>query len=419
MKGNSATEIKEQLDRVLAWSAFQNSRRYPRFLKFIVNKTLEGATEDIKERVIGVEVFGRPLNYETATDPVVRLVAGEIRKRLAQYYVQPEHEHEIRIEIPLGSYVPLFHWPQNPLLDGSYVEKGTVSLDDDSPTPDPIELAGAQLARPHSKPIPRKLALSRKRWISGALAIFLASTISILSSLFWWRQLRPQSILNTFWAPLLATGPSTLICVGDWTATATGLRDALNRQQQQGINFVGPYDLGALARMVSLLGKRDRKFSILLSSRVTLDDLRSKPGILIGSGNNRWTPAVLVGTRFRFRFEPGNDANILVDTQEPKTKTWSNGIDSSQLGMKVGQDVGLIARIVSPTTGQVELVVAGSSTGGTTAASEFITNPEYFKQIASYAPRGWESRNDIEMIVTTDVINGSSGPPRLIRFYAR
>lgn len=421
MKGDSATEIKEQLDRVLAWSAFQNSRRYPRFLKFIVNKTLDGDIDDIKERVIGVAVFDRPLNYEPATDPVVRLVAGEIRKRLAQYYVQPEHEHELRIEIPPGSYVPLFRWPQHAVNAGglageihaAHVPPGT-----------PEAAVSSEPSLPWGALYRRLVALcpfSKKlRFVIGA-AVLMALLVAIPAGLSWWGQDRAQRRLSSFWAPLLSNGPSTLICVGDWTTTGTDLRDALNRSQQgaQGASYIGRYDLGALARTVSILGRSDRPFSVLLSSDVTLTDLRSVPGILIGSINNRWTPTVLAGTRFQFRFQPGNSRPILVDSQHPRTAIWPAAVDSSQLAMSVDRDVALIARIVSPATGQVELVIAGSGPGGTTAASEFITNPNYFKQISSYAPWNWENRSDVEMIVTTDVINGRSGPPHLIRFDAR
>src|SRR5437867_6516627 len=70
---------------------------------------LDGEGERIKERTIGIEVFGRDPDYDTNLDPIVRMTAGEIRKRLAQYYVEADHERELRIELPSGSYVPEFH----------------------------------------------------------------------------------------------------------------------------------------------------------------------------------------------------------------------------------------------------------------------------------------------------------------------
>src|ERR1039458_1027121 len=97
--------INEQLDRLLKSSFFSNSKRYPALLSHVVTRALEGQTSELKERALGIEVFDRAADYDTNIDPVVRITAGEIRKRLAQYYCEPEHEGELRIELRSGSYV--------------------------------------------------------------------------------------------------------------------------------------------------------------------------------------------------------------------------------------------------------------------------------------------------------------------------
>jgi len=108
--------IQAQLARILANSLFKNSKRYPNLLRYAVERTLDGHAEELKERTLGVKVFGRAPDYDTNLDPVVRTTAAEIRKRLAQYYQEPDHEFEPRIELPLGSYSARFHWPVvNPL----------------------------------------------------------------------------------------------------------------------------------------------------------------------------------------------------------------------------------------------------------------------------------------------------------------
>jgi len=99
--------VFKALDEVLQSAHFRNSKRYPALLTYLVEKVLSGRTEEIKERTLGVEVFGRPADYDTNTDTAVRYTAGEIRKRLALYY----HEHpESRLQIALTtrSYVPEF-----------------------------------------------------------------------------------------------------------------------------------------------------------------------------------------------------------------------------------------------------------------------------------------------------------------------
>src|ERR1700719_426175 len=103
--------IREQLRRLLAHSLFTNSKRYPVLLAYTVEQTLDGNADQLKERTIGVEAFGREPNYDVNLDPVVRTTAAEVRKRLIQYYYNPDHAGELVIEVPVGSYVPTFRGP--------------------------------------------------------------------------------------------------------------------------------------------------------------------------------------------------------------------------------------------------------------------------------------------------------------------
>ena len=74
--------VREQLSRLVAHPLFANSKRYPALLTYVVEQTLLGNTSDLKERMIGIEVFGRSPSYDANADPVVRITAGEVRKRL-------------------------------------------------------------------------------------------------------------------------------------------------------------------------------------------------------------------------------------------------------------------------------------------------------------------------------------------------
>src|SRR5580700_5318662 len=103
--------IQAQLERILANPLFKHSKRYPALLRYVVERTLDGHPDELKERTLGIEVFGRDPDYDTNLDPVVRTTAAEIRKRLAQYYHEPNHETEPRIDLPLGSYAARFQAP--------------------------------------------------------------------------------------------------------------------------------------------------------------------------------------------------------------------------------------------------------------------------------------------------------------------
>ena len=100
--------VRHHLKQVTASHAFATSKRAQDFLHLIVGHALDGELDRLRERMIGAEMFGRSVDYDTGSDSVVRVKATEVRKKLAQYYLETEGKHSLRIEIPIGSYVPRF-----------------------------------------------------------------------------------------------------------------------------------------------------------------------------------------------------------------------------------------------------------------------------------------------------------------------
>ena len=111
-----AAQVRAELKRILASEAFKGGKRAQDFLQLIVDHALTGHTENLRERMLGVEMFGRPVDYDTANDAVVRVKATEVRKRLAQYYSGSAVSSSVRISLPTGTYVPQF------LFGSDYVE---------------------------------------------------------------------------------------------------------------------------------------------------------------------------------------------------------------------------------------------------------------------------------------------------------
>src|SRR5580698_6561227 len=104
-----ADQVRHHLADVLTSPAFAGSKRAQDFLQLIVEHALAGRLDNLRERMIGAEMFGRPIDYDTANDAVVRVKATEVRKKLAQYYQELTEPPVVRIELPPGSYVPRFH----------------------------------------------------------------------------------------------------------------------------------------------------------------------------------------------------------------------------------------------------------------------------------------------------------------------
>jgi serine/threonine-protein kinase len=103
------------IDRIAASPLFAESERLSRFLRYIVAETLAERGKVIKEYTIGVEVYGRPADYDPKTDAIVRVEAGRLRTKLQKYYADKGAADPIRIELPRGTYIPL--------LSGAAVER--------------------------------------------------------------------------------------------------------------------------------------------------------------------------------------------------------------------------------------------------------------------------------------------------------
>lgn len=100
--------IEQQLDRITASDEFRKCPQLLRFLRFAVQEALRGQDGGSKERLIGMQVFGRASDYDAGADPVVRVEARRLRRKLAEYYAGGGHQDPVEIRLPKGGYLPAF-----------------------------------------------------------------------------------------------------------------------------------------------------------------------------------------------------------------------------------------------------------------------------------------------------------------------
>jgi hypothetical protein len=388
--------IRQQLERMLAHPLFRNSKRCHSLLRYVVECTLAGEPAELKERTLGVEVFGREASYDTNADPIVRATAGDLRKRLAQYYVEQEGGGEIRIDLRPGSYLPRYR----------FAEPGAAGADARAP---------AQAAR--------------RGWIRVAAGLAAAG---MLGAAAMWIGLRgsPATALDRFWQPVLESPRPVQLCIGQRLFVAS--RQESVTQPNPGLDWFDPspvgdtpvpmfklYYLGSqnvsyidavtMARLGGYLESRHKPVTYRRESTTSFSEMRDGPTVLIGAFNNEWTLRLTAAGRFCFhqdwryfwiedRWQPGRRTR-LVDYQLPY--------------LSLTEDYALISRVRDPNTEQVVVVVAGLTGFGTHAAGEFLSNPAYMAAVAAAAPRGWAERN-MQVVVKTTVIRGNSGPPVVV-----
>ncbi|MDR3793025.1 MAG: hypothetical protein P4L03_06560 [Terracidiphilus sp.] len=369
---------------------FRGSKRYPALLRYVVNAALEGRGSDLKERTLGVEVFGRDPDYDTNTDPVVRISAGEVRKRIAQYYHENQETAQMRIELPLGSYAPEF------LISGSA---------------DPQEVT-PQGTQPGTMPEPRPKG-KRKRlfaWIAAAVLLLAASAIGGYS---YYRYVTASSASASekLLGPLLKLQRPILIVVGTSHPPKVDPETPTTSFNE---HTTGPYHHVSLATAIALsnvagiLRQYGRAYEVKEDTETSLTDIHSRPVILIGATNNVWTMRLV--SRLRYRFIKDRLVQ-LQDTKDPQNTEWS--IDFSTPYANVTRDFAMVARYHDATTEGPVLIVAGVGPYGTEAASDFISSFAHLDELQKKMPAGWENK-DFEVILRTDIIDSKAGPPAMI-----
>jgi hypothetical protein len=388
--------VVQQLERLLQNPHFHKSKRFPVFLKFVVTEALAGRADNLKERTLGIEVFGKDPNYDTTEDPIVRVTAGEIRKRIAQYYQEPGHEHEIRVLLPPGSYAPHFCFPE----DSKAVNHKEQAVPAETSSPNPVSRAATRTFS----------------WATfGATFAVVAIAVGIG---FAWHALHPPAI-EQFWAPFVKSPDPILFCIADQNQYSTiTLRDAANPQRQTTLNdhmiTVIIEDMNPVVDIAGLLHTYGKSYRVQGESVTTLSDLRRSPSIFIGAYDNGWTLRLTGPLRFHFVNNPEMTRFWIEDRNNPTKQNWV--LERSHQDTGTYKDYAIVARLLDPNTDRFVVVAAGIARGGTVAAGEFVVDAHHVDELALKASNDW-SRKNMEVVLETQVIDGRSGPPRIDEIY--
>jgi TolB-like protein len=185
--------VRHHLKEVLASHAFAGSKRTQDFLHLIVGHALEGEVGNLRERMIGAEMFGRPVDYDTGSDSVVRVKATEVRKRLAQYYREASTKPAVRIGLPSGSYVPRFTFeppetapePPGEVAPPDHGDQ-TAGQNNDGSAERPTEKAGPAGKMPEAPSAPA-LKLGRSpRVVAGAVVVLILIALACYAGVKRW-----------------------------------------------------------------------------------------------------------------------------------------------------------------------------------------------------------------------------------------
>ncbi len=391
--------VRLQLERLLESEMFKASKRCRTFLSFVVTQRLAGQADSLREKVIGVEAFGRTSGYDTTEDPVVRITAGEVRKRLAQYYQDPNRAGEPRVELVAGSYVPEFHLP--------------------------VVVAGEGIAGGRRW---------RWEWVLGGLAL------TGLAVGVWYFGAGGMTAFERFWAPTLGAHGPVLVSVGQSrvyslrkevaNAAEADLDPTHSGVPARGLStefVLSPRDvipswdryapLGDAMSMTALavfFHDRRKDFRLRGSGTTTLADLREGAAVLIGAFSNDWT--LRTNKDLRFRVVLGADGwRSIEDRQEPGSAKWRGAFMDAPLEAEA-VDYAVLTRVFDQTTGNPVISLGGITHLGTKAGGEFLLSEAAMNEGLRGASAGWEKKN-LQMVISTRVIGASASPPRFVALH--
>jgi len=414
----TAEMIRAQLDLMVRDEVFCSSKRSVAFLRYVVEQTLNGSADQIKERTIGVEVFGRKPSYDTNLDHIVRTAATELRKRLAIYYGAEKHRSELRMGLIPGSYIPRFTLPaQRP---DAAVEPGMIAELAIAPQPARIELSPEPLLENVGPGNVREPRMARRHWI-----YVLSAVVFLAGSLLGYRWLHRPTAQELFWKPVLETPGPVLLAVGDvpngppTLPAVEGEGDFSTPIPRPASSETVPFpDTVTIAWVVGELEAKGKKVLIRRETASSFSDLREGAVVLIGAFNNEWSLRLTHQLRYSLALDADKHVIYIRDAKNPSSRGWSWG--TNQPRSRVGgphspalQDYALISRIRNSETGHVVVVIGGLYTYGTQAAGEFLTDPQLMQAISKVTELD-TARQNLQIVLGTTVTDDTPGPPRVL-----
>jgi hypothetical protein len=399
------SHVREITDGV----AFKGSHRSAQFLNYIIDQTLAGHPESLKERMIGLELFGRSPSYDTSEDAIVRVTASDVRKRLLQHYGKYGSSSEFRITLPLGTYIPDICYepsakPASPVDGKPHIE---------APAAFPTslqQLDSSSAATPVPRAITRDSAVpdrdldgprgATSRWLAIAalllvvnlsLWVFLAKRASTPAA-------APPSVLP--WSVLFSSAHPTHVITSDpdifaiqvLTHGTISVSDYANRHYLPEHSILSPELQSLCAKLLSgdkasnidaqitaeigqLAQTYSHKINVEGARNLQFSDLKTDDNfIFLGSpASNPWSSIFDSQLDFRFVSAPVPGGGLIRDLH-PAAKEQETYVPTAR-GGATGDSFALVAFVANPDQSGQVLLLAGLNREGTQAAGNFITDP--------------------------------------------
>lgn len=429
--GESATELEADerwsvAKRAVASRHFARSPLLSNFLLYIVAETIHGRSEQITEHQIGVNVFDRPARYRTLEDNIVRNYARQLRRRLADYFLQEGASEPLHIDIPLGGYIPVF-------VDSSeavHAAQSTIAADQSS-----NHEHASSLKHPGN---PLEVS-SRTRgfWTWRTTTLLFVYTAAICAAAWWagkyTRHDTTEPARLTAAKPLwdaLFNGPYTTYIVpadaglniiedishkplrladyinGDYAKMELPQVDSHSATDLHTQDFTSFVDLQIISSLSRLPQFNPRRAILRFPRDLRLDDLKNANAIILGSvGSNPWAGLGDSKANFRIIYRDGMGGATIIN-RKPMPGEMPEYV--SHWNEPAHETFALISFLPSLSGDGHVLLVQGLDVAGTQAAGEALLRPELIEPILKSATRPDGSLRNFEILLRATSIESSA-----------
>jgi hypothetical protein len=393
--------LQDHLKEIIEGAAFKGSHRSGQFLKYIVEQAIAGHFESLKERVIGVELFGRAPTYDTGDDAIVRVTASDVRKRLLQHYGRYGAASEFRITLSPGSYIPEIIRDSLPerALEKADAAAETTPLETSVPKDTIVSPALIATESLTSHVDTQKKSSFLKYW--PILLLFAIVNAGIW--FFFWLHLAPKSssaasvlpwsvLLNSPRSLQLITSDPDIAQIQDITHQTISISDYANHhyvldpakltpQEDALYRVIVQENKGSIVdepiavSLAELAAANAKKIELHPARTIQLSNLQTDDNyIVLGSPrSNPWSTYFSDPLSFRFQYDAASGQEI-VRNFHPHPNEQTQYVPTG-LGGSTGQSYAVIAFVKNPEQNGHALLLAGANAEGTNAAAKLVTDP--------------------------------------------
>jgi hypothetical protein len=431
----NVTSLQQHLREIIDGAAFRSSHRSRQFLKYVVERAIAGDFGGLKERLIGVELFGRSASYDTGEDAIVRVTANDVRKRLLQHYRACGSASEFRISLPAGSYIPEItrdaHYGKRDGRNGAITEVFAASSETVPAIP-PVLPAPLVVAEPAETPATGR---PDNKWLLFAVLFvgLIVAICGIFAKLFPQTRTASGSLLP--WATFfdgqrltfLVTSDPNIAEIQGLTGSAISVSDYANQQYLPSSNSLSPeiihfcrdilrgdkaanVDTPIVSSVAQLAQENSAKISVRPARDLRFSDLDTENNfIFLGSSrSDPWTALFNDRLDFRFFLDKGAQQEI-IQNAHPHPGEAATYVSAAK-GYGTGESFATISFIGNPDHAGQVLLLAGANAEGTKAAGQLVTNPQALS--AALKQCGIRSPTPVQHFQLLLRVNIMAGSPR-------